>query len=752
MLRDAQNKTNPEEFTMRRDLKATLAGSVIVLTLAAHGALADDEDDAERFDRRPWFIRGEVSAIHYDGVSNDLLTGGLGKTGLAGGAPGFADPAAPTAAELRTRAIYTNYRALIDVSSGGGYGELYGPNVTADGTQTSDEGFVPGTEVIAFADNGSGRVNVTLMVQVPDSFDPDAPCIVTAPSSGSRGVYGAIGTAGEWGLKNGCAVAYTDKGGGTGAHSLSDDTVGLIDGLRASADDAGKASTFTAPLSDSARMAYDAQFPDRFAFKHAHSRRNPEKDWGRNVLQSIRFAFWVLNDRFGNEASADNNEDGDKDSDKDSDKDDDGDGDRSRFRPDNTIVIASSVSNGGGASILAAELDVWDLVDGVAVSEPNVNPRFDSRFAIRQGDGPPLFDHSRSLYDYITVLNVYQGCASADPAAISDDLGPPPFNFAASPAACESLRELGLVSADDLEGQAAESQAAINAAGILEEQNVLTPSHWFINVPQAVAVTYANAYARASVTDNLCGYSFGETAVDPDDPTAPPIPAPVPLGAEDEAALFATSSGIPPTGEIDLINNDGPDGPRENRASTPNQNLAGALCLRSLAEGRDAVTGERLRGQLRRVSRRLARGVRQVRAHGNLRGKPAIVATGRADALLPPNHTSRAYFGLNQLREGKRSQLVYIEVLNAQHLDAFNGFGGFNERYIPLHHYFVQALDLMLAHLRHGEPLPQSQVVRTIRRGAGAPPLTLANLPDIATTPASGDAIVFEDGEVRIPD
>jgi len=38
------------------------------------------------------------------------------------------------------------------------------------------------------------------------------PCIVTATSSGSRGVYGAIAAVGEWGLKHGCAVAYTDKG------------------------------------------------------------------------------------------------------------------------------------------------------------------------------------------------------------------------------------------------------------------------------------------------------------------------------------------------------------------------------------------------------------------------------------------------------------------------------------------------------------------------------------------------------------
>jgi hydroxybutyrate-dimer hydrolase len=80
-------------------------------------------------------------------------------------------------------------------------------NVLADGTATSNEGLIPGTECLTYADDGSGRKNVTLMVQVPASFDPRHPCIVTGPSPGSRGIYGAIATSGEWGLKNGCAVA-----------------------------------------------------------------------------------------------------------------------------------------------------------------------------------------------------------------------------------------------------------------------------------------------------------------------------------------------------------------------------------------------------------------------------------------------------------------------------------------------------------------------------------------------------------------
>jgi hydroxybutyrate-dimer hydrolase len=47
-------------------------------------------------------------------------------------------------------------------------------------------------------------------------------------------VYGAIST-GEWGLKRGCAVAYTDKGTGGAPHDLQNDTVPLVDGTRTTA-------------------------------------------------------------------------------------------------------------------------------------------------------------------------------------------------------------------------------------------------------------------------------------------------------------------------------------------------------------------------------------------------------------------------------------------------------------------------------------------------------------------------------------
>jgi hypothetical protein len=171
---------------------------------------------------------------------------------------------------------------------------------------------------------------------------------------------------------------------------------------------------------------------------------------------------------------------------------------------------------------------------------------------------------------------------------------------------------------------------------------------------------------------------------------------------------------------VNLINNASAGGALENRLSISpssgrqDENLDGALCLRSLHLGRDAVSGERLRGRERARHRRLLRGIERVRAWGDLNGIPTLIATGRADGVVAPNHASRAYFGLNQLVEGQESRLRYYEVLNAQHLDALNGLPGFNVRFVPLHHYFLEVLNLMYEHLREGVPLPPSQVVRAI--------------------------------------
>ena len=686
-------------------LATTFLGSVVAFTAAmAIGPARADEKG--------------VLHTHYDGITNDLLTAGLGKSGLGNSTPpGFVDPLHPTAEELRRLAIYVNYRALVDPTPGGGFGLFYGPNVKADGTVTTGEGLIAGDEYLTFEKGQDGRTNVTMMVQIPDSFDPTNSCIVTAPSSGSRGVYGAIATAGEWGLKHGCAVTYTDKGTGTGADNLQNNTVNLIRGERVDATQAGDDSNFTANLSDSERAAFNAATPNRFAFKHAHSQQNPEKDWGENVVRSIKFAFKVLNEKLGHGGV--------------------------QIKKQNTIVIASSVSNGGGASARAVEQDKDHLIDGLAVGEPNVNPKFSSKFTIVQGGGTPFAAHSRPVIDYTTLVNVFQGCADlANPTA--------PFNFAPSPQRCANLQAKGLLTSTTLAAQAAEAQKIINDFGILTEQNIVQPVLWFAYVPQAIGVTYANAYGRSSVLDNLCNYSFAGT---------PTGVVPAPLAPTVEATIFGTSNGIPPTAGLDLAHgvnliNNAVSGGTEDRASTPDQNLDGALCLRSLATGKDAVTGTPLAGTARDQAQSIAESVEDILASGNLHGTPAIFVTGRSDGILPPNFASRAYFGLNNVVEGSQSPLRYYEVTNAQHLDDINALPGFDTIYIPLLRYFIQAMDLMYDHLRHGRALPPSQVVQTVPRGGtpgAAPPITVNNVPPIADTPPSSARITFANGQVNIP-
>lgn len=636
-----------------------------------------------------------VTVVTYDGVSDDLLTGGLGWDGLAGSAPAVSNP--PTAAELRRLAIYNNYRALVDMTGGGGYGRLFGPNVALNGSvdTTPGAGKIAGTEHVTTIP-GPGFIAATLMVQIPSTFSPTTACIVTATSSGSRGVYGAISAAGEWGLKRGCAVAYTDKGTGTGAHELSTNTVQLRNGLTTTATAAGANSLFTANLSDTERTSFLAANPHRFAFKHAHSQQNPEKDWGNYTLRAIEFALERLNVQFPG----------------------------TQFTAANTTVIADSVSNGGGASLAAAEQDTGGLIDGVVVGEPQISVRMPSAGIniVRGSTQYPASAVGRPLYDYTTLANLLQPCAAfASAAAGSPLLALLPSDNARN--RCAALATAGYITGADFATQSANALAQLRAAGWEPESDLLHASHWGLQATTGVAVTYANAYARARVTDNLCGYSFASTSA---------IGDPVTLASSPMPTLFGVANGVPPTGNVNVVYNLASGGPVAHVLANVDFGFAGAHCLRQLWTTQSAS------------ALAVQQGVEEVKVSGNLRGKPAIILHGRADALVPVNHSSRPYFGLNKLVEGEASKLSYIEVLNAQHFDAFLGTGGYNSSFVPLHFYTLQALDMMWNHLRSGGALPPSQVVRAVPRGTGAPDLTVStHLPPIAFAPAESNRITF---------
>ncbi len=616
---------------------ASALRSAILLTVATAVAPAWATQDlnvgmANTPNAKPGFVT-DLRASYYgatapaspaDPAVQDLLTAGLGKAGLgAAAAPGFVNAVVPTELELRRRAIHTNYRALLDPTPGGGYGTLYGPNVDKNGTVTTFEGLIPGWEYLTYADDGSGRKNVTLMVQVPDTFDPLNACIVTGTSSGSRGVYGAIATSGEWGLKRGCAVAYADKGSGNGLHDLMTDAVGLIDGTRTTAAAAGNTSHFTAALGPAELASYNAAFPNRVAFKHAHSQQNPEADWGRNTLQAVVLAFYVLNEHH---VAASTTPKGDK---------------RIVLDRRNTLVIASAVSNGAGAALAAAEQDQHNLIDGVAVTEPNAQPAEVSGLAIVQGT-TAIKTIGKPLYDYFTWANLYQPCAALSTRAG----GAPALAFLDLPvlgrpaARCAGLFAKGLLpaSANTLALQADAALDKLIDYGWLPDSNVLHASHYRF-ATNAIAVTYANTYGRFSVADNLCGFSFANT--DASGNVAAQVLAL-------QASIFATGNGVPPATGVNIVYNDSLGGAKLDLLGTSSSTKAldyaldGAICHRNLVEGRDIVTGAPLTGAAKIASDRVRAGIAAVQLTARLKNTPAIIVHGRADALVPVNHSSRA--------------------------------------------------------------------------------------------------------------
>ncbi|WP_224364248.1 D-(-)-3-hydroxybutyrate oligomer hydrolase [Hyalangium versicolor] len=739
---------------MRRKLLAVIMSAAWGL-----GSTACDESEPEPqpppTSVLPSFIvPGSELTQEYPGTDGDnqpdLLTSGLGANGIAGAAPGYADPNHPTWRELRANTVYNNYRGLVDITSGGGYGRLFGPNVTPDGSATSLPGKIPGMEYLAFASEEGGQ-RVGLMVQVPRSFDAQRPCIVAAPSSGSRGLYGAIGTAGDWGLKRGCAVAYTDKGGGTGYQDLETNTGYGLDGLTRDLKTQASEATFQVALSEEKRLAYNSTLPNRIATQHAHSRQNPQASWGRHVLQSVEYALHVLNRQFNAPLP---------------------DGAiPATFTAENTLVIATSVSNGGGASLRAAEADTSGLIDGVVAGEPNVQPVFDASLRLRQGSGTEFQEHSRSLLELASLVSLYQPCASRA-AALAASAPLNSVSQQAGEARCQSLVELGLLpgltGSSTVEERAQAAQVRINAAGILPEQNVLQPAHYALLVPQGILVTYANQFGRFGVEDNLCGFSFASTDATTGQPVA--------TSASRLASLAALSNGQPANAGINLVYNLGANGPvADNTAnlvtsritSRNDLNLDGALCWRALATGVNPLDGVPLSTQpatlgaytvTRAQYEAVQAGISQTLSTGDLHGKPAIIVTGRSDGFLPLNHASRPYYALNQKLEGTGSQLRYYEVTNAHHLDSLNANTGFDSRFIPLDYYYFRALDLMFARLQGGGELPPSQVVHTtprrINSSTGKPEdLTVqANLPALSAQPAAGDVLSFNNGLLTIPE
>jgi len=666
---------------MRSGLKGLLAAGMATSCIAAP-AKADTP--------APAWLR-VISETSFDGQTDDLVTGGIGFAAMTEGAsPTYADPLKPTASELR--------RASLRTKGAAGFGDIWGPTVdAATREQRPGNGMVAGREVLAVADEGEGQQNVGLLLQVPESFERDSACLLAVPVGGSASLYRNIGNLGYWGLQKNCAVVYTDKGLGNGFHDLQSNRVLQIDGTLADAEGAGPDSHFTAELDDEDRQAFLRDAPHRLAFKHAHSRQNPDAGWGRDVLRSIEFALHHL-------------------------------GEGEPLSPDETLVIVAGNSNGGGAALYAGEADEHGLIDGIVAAQPQVQLVPDDRVSVTRG-GRTLEGTDRPLLDYFTHALIYQPCAAL---ALPDAPWADRVTFAEG--GCESLIEADLVQAETPEDAADASLAALRDYGWEPESDILHPSHYVI-APTATAVKYASAQGRFGVEDRICGYSVA--SVDEDG-----HPRPVP--EEELAVLFANAPGGPPTGSIDIVNDLDPERPTRDfvsrSPSTGRQdfNLDGARCLRDLIVGNSDE------------ARRVQEGIAELSGDANLRGIPTLVIHGRADARVPVGFTSRPYLGLNSLNDAQ-SHLRYFELTNVEHFGA--GLPGYAEHFVPIEPYHIDALELMHAHLTDGQDLPPSQVVRAAvgaegegRGGSGM------ILPEIAAQPDQADLILVEAGDVTIPD
>jgi hydroxybutyrate-dimer hydrolase len=576
----------------------------------------------------PWLHLGAHTV--YDGVTDDLVTGGLGADAMLGKRPGYADPLHPTAAELRRAALFQTGGA------GQGLGRLFGPDVDElSGQKIPGQGKVAGDEYLAYADDGEGQTECCdaaagsrepLSRPALSDRDPSQRLVESAPRRCRLRLRG---------LRRGRAVVYTDKGHGDGFDILETDSVNLLDGRQVPAAEAGRNAHFRADLEDAARVKFLAEWPHRIAFKAAHSKQNPEKDWGEDLLKAIRFAFYQLGQR------------------------------DPKFTRDNTLVIATGSSNGGGAVLYAAERDVSTgahLIDGVVAREPQVQLKPDDRVVVARGSTERR-GGGRALLDYFTFGNLYQPCAAL---AVPDI---PLRDFVAS---------------------------------------------------DGTATKYANDHGRFGVRDRLCGYSFAEVDKDGRPIAVPPA---------EQAQNFAIAPGGAPAGSIDVINDKDPTGPRRSWLSESkttgrqDYDLDGAICLRGL------ITGQSPEAKL------VQAGIAEFLATGRPDGKPTIIVHGRNDDRVPVSFSSRPYVGLNDLEDGARSQLSYLEVTNAEHFGT--DLPGFDTRMVPLTLYHLRALDLMWDHLTEGAPLPESQVVQTMPRGGEAGHAPQSTPPTFRRSPLS---------------
>jgi len=303
----------------------------------------------------------------------------------------------------------------------------------------------------------------------------------------------------------------------------------------------------------------------------------------------------------------------------------------------------------------ALEADRGRFFDGAVVSEPNV-----------------LVAGAPTLFDYGTLHALLQPCA-----ILAEDLATVPLGFAVTAggarhrAWCSRLAADGLVAGDDTAAQAADARRRLAATGIDPAALRLGAINLQLNLWTAVTATYAQGYLRRSPADPACGIGFA--ALDP-------AGRPRALTDAERLALFADGTGIAPTAGIQVL----ADGDAGRALSYET-----ARCLRDLVPDADPAA-------------------RKAEVKGRTGKRPVMVLHGRADALVPIAHTSRAYI----TRAAPHNPLLrFVEVARGQHFDALLALPGMRPGHVAMQPAVDRALDDVRGYLGSGAPLPPSTVL-----------------------------------------
>ncbi|MEM1019563.1 MAG: 3-hydroxybutyrate oligomer hydrolase family protein [Sphingomonadales bacterium] len=456
---------------------------------------------------RPREVVWEAEPSRHCGPSDDLLTAGLGLAGLR-------SPCPPPDADARTRAIHKDFRDLVDVSEAGGFGQSYGPETLS----------VPGTAYSAFMRLPGRTQAFSVCLLLPDAFDWNHPLLIAAPSSGSRGVTGAIGDIGAWALPQGHALVLTDKGTGIGAHILGCDTAYGPDFLPTQA----QQDPTCFRLADTDHLkAFRAAHPHIVALKHLHGKENSEADWPHCVLAAIKFGLYVLA-RDGGSAS----------------------------RPQ---VIAAGVSNGGGAVLRAAEVDHDALIHAVVAAEPNITP----------AQASPLFDYATQMNLYLPAALLASTLEDAPYASIMASQSARLSNWS------QALGREGLIDGRSTQERAQSALEKIAQLGFSKASFKLFHAVHMMQAWPTISYAYANAYGRFGVEDSLLGAQI--CFADANLLTLETGPARAPTQAEIQH-LPTANSGLTPGGGLVTRYANG----------TMGQSLDDALALRAFFTGQNA--------------------------------------------------------------------------------------------------------------------------------------------------------------------